>query len=126
MDKYKRQLAKFTNQKEGGSLSDVMKNADVFIGVSGLKNLLSPKLIKKMNENPIVFALTNPEPEIDPAIAKKFGAKIVATGSFKYENKVNNALVFPYLMRAILDLKIKKIPLELLVQFQEPNFRNEM
>ena len=56
-----------------------------------------------------VFAITNPEPEIDPRIAKKSGARIVATGSFKYENKVNNALVFPFLMRAILDLKIHVI-----------------
>ena len=114
MDKYKLQLAGFTNQSEKGQLSDVIKQADVFIGVSGIKNLLNPKLIKRMNENPIVFALTNPEPEIDPLIAKKSGARIVATGSFKYENKVNNALVFPYLMRAILDLKIPKITKEIL------------
>jgi malate dehydrogenase (oxaloacetate-decarboxylating) len=71
-------------------------------------------MIKEMNENPIVFALTNPDPEIDPLVAKKSGARIVATGSFKYENKVNNALVFPYLMRAILDLKIQKITMEIL------------
>jgi malate dehydrogenase (oxaloacetate-decarboxylating) len=114
MDKYKLQLTEFTNQSEKGQLSDVIKQADVFIGVSGIKNLLNPKLIKRMNENPIVFALTNPEPEIDPLIAKKSGARIVATGSFKYENKVNNALVFPYLMRAILDLKIPKITKEIL------------
>lgn len=114
MDKYKLQLTGFTNQNEKGQLSDVIKQADVFIGVSGIKNLLNPKLIKRMNENPIVFALTNPEPEIDPLIAKKSGARIVATGSFKYENKVNNALVFPYLMRAILDLKIPQITKEIL------------
>jgi len=114
MDKYKLQLTEFTNQSEKGQLFDVIKQADVFIGVSGIKNLLNPKLIKRMNENPIVFALTNPEPEIDPLIAKKSGARIVATGSFKYENKVNNALVFPYLMRAILDLKIPKITKEIL------------
>jgi len=114
MDKYKLQLTGFTNQSKKGQLSDVIKQADVFIGVSGIKNLLNPKLIKRMNENPIVFALTNPEPEIDPLIAKKSGARIVATGSFKYENKVNNALVFPYLMRAILDLKIPKITKEIL------------
>lgn len=114
MDKYKLQLAGFTNQKEIGQLSDVIKHADVFIGVSGIKNLLQPKMIQNMNEDPIIFALTNPEPEIDPRVAKKSGAKIVATGSFKYENKVNNALVFPYLMRAILDLKIQKITREIL------------
>jgi malate dehydrogenase (oxaloacetate-decarboxylating) len=114
MDKYKLQLAGFTNQNERGQLSDVIKQADVFIGVSGIKNLLKPSMIKEMNENPIVFALTNPDPEIDPLVAKKSGARIVATGSFKYENKVNNALVFPYMMRAILDLKIQKITKEIL------------
>ena len=92
----------------------MIKNADVFIGVSGIKDLLKPKMVKEMNEKPIVFALTNPEPEINPTIARKTGAKIVATGSFRYENKVNNALVFPYLMRAILDLKIQKITLKIL------------
>ena len=116
MDKYKRQLAKITNPKETGTLSEVIKNSDVFIGVSGIKNLLKPELIKKMNKDPIIFALTNPDPEIMPDIAKKFGAKIVATGSFKYENKINNAVVFPYLMRSILDLKIKKITLEILFE----------
>ncbi len=106
MNKYKLELAKLTNKDHEGSFDDVIKQADVFIGVSGINNLLKPNLIKEMNKNPIVFALANPEPEIDPIIAKKSGAKIVDTGSFKYENKVNNALVFPYLMRTILDLKI--------------------
>ena len=114
MDKYKMQLAGFTNQSEKGQLSDVIKQADVFIGVSGVPNLLKPKMIKDMNIDPIIFAITNPEPEIDPRIAKKSGARIVATGSFKYENKVNNALVFPFLMRAILDLKIQTITREIL------------
>ncbi len=114
MDKYKMQLAGFTNQSEKGQLSDVIKQADVFIGVSGIPNLLKPKMIKDMNIDPIIFAITNPEPEIDPRIAKKSGARIVATGSFKYENKVNNALVFPFLMRAILDLKIQTITREIL------------
>lgn len=114
MDKYKMELARFTNQNETGNLQDVIRQADVFIGVSGIRNLLKPELIKEMNESPIVFALTNPEPEIDPVIAKKAGARIVATGSFRYENKVNNALVFPYLMRSILDLKIQKITLDIL------------
>ena len=114
MNKYKLELAQFTNQKEVGYLENVIKKADVFIGVSGIKNLLKPRMIKEMNESPIVFALTNPEPEIDPNMAKKYGASVVATGSFKYENKVNNALVFLYLMRSILDLKIQKVTLEIL------------
>ncbi len=114
MNKYKKEIAKFTNPKERGSLSEVLVNADVFIGVSGIKNLLKGNMIKTMNKDPIIFALTNPYPEIIPPVAKKAGAVIVASGSYKYENKVNNALVFPYLMRAILDLGIRKITMNIL------------
>lgn len=114
MTKYKKEIAKLTNSKEKGQLSDVIKNADVFIGVSGIKDLLKPEMIKTMNKNPIVFALTNPYPEIIPDEAKKGGVKIVATGSFLYKNTINNAIVFPYLMRAILDLKIQKITMDVL------------
>jgi malate dehydrogenase (oxaloacetate-decarboxylating) len=114
MNKYKKEITKFTNPKEKGLLSKVIVNSDVFIGVSGVKNLLKVSMIKKMNKNSIVFALTNPEPEVIPSIAKKAGVKIIATGSFKYNNKVNNAIVFPYLMRVILDLKIKRITMKIL------------
>ncbi len=114
MNKYKEEITKFTNPKEKGTLSEVLIDADVFIGVSGIKNLLKGNMIKTMKKNPIIFALTNPDPEINPLVAKKAGAKVVATGSYTHENKVNNALVFPYLMRAILDLKIQKITLEIL------------
>ena len=114
MNKYKDEIAEFTNKEAKGNIDDVIVGADVFIGVSGIKDLLKSEMIKKMNELPIVFALTNPDPEINPVLAKKAGAKIVATGSFSYENKVNNALVFPYLMRSILDLKIQKISLDIL------------
>ena len=116
MNKYKEELAKITNPKrEKGGLDEVMKNADVFIGVSGKKNLVNSRLIKEMGRDPIIFALTNPDPEIKPGIAKKAGAKIVATGSYLYPNKVNNALVFPHLMRVILDKKIRKITADLLL-----------
>ncbi|MEM3065353.1 MAG: malic enzyme-like NAD(P)-binding protein [Candidatus Nitrosotenuis sp.] len=115
MNKYKAEIASFTNKKkEKGDLSEIMQGSDVFIGVSGQKNLVSAKNIQQMNKDPIVFALTNPEPEINPMVAKKAGTKIVATGSYTYKNKVNNAVVFPYLMRAILDLQIRKITDELL------------
>jgi len=117
MNKYKRNLGKITNPKrEKGDLSNVLRNADVFIGVSGKKNLLSPKIIKIMKKDPIIFALTNPDPEVEPKIAKTSGAKIVATGSYLYPNKVNNALVFPHLMRVILDKKIQKISSALLIE----------
>ncbi len=114
MNKYKEEITQFTNPKEKGKLSKVLKDADVFIGVSGIKNLLKTKMVKTMKKNPIIFALTNPDPEINPSVAKKAGVKIVATGSYKYHNQVNNALVFPYLMRSILDLKIKKITMKIL------------
>ena len=116
MNQYKKEIANSTNpKKEKGQLAEILENSDVFIGVSGVKNLLTSKMIKSMNKDPIIFALTNPEPEINPKIAKKSGARIIATGSYLYHNKVNNALVFPHLMRAILDKRIKKISLELLL-----------
>ncbi len=116
MNKYKNELASITNaKKEKGLLSDSLKNADVFIGVSGKKDLVNSKMIKSMGKDPIIFALTNPDPEIRPDLAKAAGAKIVATGSYLYHNKVNNALVFPHIMRAILDKKISKITPDLLL-----------
>jgi malate dehydrogenase (oxaloacetate-decarboxylating) len=116
MNKYKNDLAKITNpKKEKGSLGNVLMNADVFIGVSGKKDLITHDMIKEMNKDSIIFALTNPDPEVKPEIAKAAGAKIVATGSYLYPNKVNNALVFPHIMRVILDKRIKKITANLLI-----------
>jgi malate dehydrogenase (oxaloacetate-decarboxylating) len=115
MNKYKKEISTFTNSdKQKGNLDDVIRNSDVFIGVSGQKNLMTADMIRKMAKNPVIFALTNPDPEIDPDVAKKAGAKIVGTGSYEFENKVNNAVVFPYLMKAILDLRIRKITNKLL------------
>ncbi len=116
MNKYKNELAGITNpKKEKGLLGDALRKADVFIGVSGKSNLITHAMIKAMNDKSIIFALTNPAPEIKPELAKEAGARIVATGSYLYPNKVNNALVFPHIMRAILDRKIKKITMELLL-----------
>jgi malate dehydrogenase (oxaloacetate-decarboxylating) len=115
MNYYKKEIANMTNPTlQRGTLNEILKDADVFIGVSGTSGILSEEMIRQMGKNPIVFALTNPEPEVDPQIAKKAGAKIIATGSYKYKNKVNNAIVFPYLMRIILDKKIKKISEQML------------
>ena len=114
MNKYKKEISKFTNPKEKGTLSEVLVNTDVFIGVSGIKNLLNENMVKIMNRDSIILALTNPYPEISPLNAKKAGARIVATGSYNYHNQVNNALVFPYLMRTILDLRIHKIAMKVL------------
>lgn len=116
MNKYKNELAEITNpKKEKGMLGDILVDGDVFIGVSGRSNLVNSTMIQKMKSLPIVFSLTNPNPEIQPDVAKKAGAKIIATGSYLYPNKVNNALVFPHLMRAILDKRIKKITTDILL-----------
>jgi malate dehydrogenase (oxaloacetate-decarboxylating) len=115
MNKYKNELSVITNHtRRKGTLADVLVASDVFIGVSGKSNLINSSMIQKMNHQPIIFSLTNPDPEIKPDIAKKSGAKIVATGSYLYPNKVNNALVFPHLMRVILDKRIKKITTDIL------------
>ena len=115
MNQYKNEIAIHTNPKrEKGTLEDIMRDADVFIGVSGISNLITENTVKKMKKNAIVFALTNPEPEINPVNAKKAGARIVATGSYQFHNRVNNALVFPYIMRAILDHGISKIETKIL------------
>ncbi|MDE1861619.1 MAG: NADP-dependent malic enzyme [Thaumarchaeota archaeon] len=116
MNKYKSQLAKITNrQGKKGMLPDALEGADVFIGVSGKKNLVTPKMIRGMARDAIIFALTNPDPEVSPCVAKEAGARIIATGSYLFPNKVNNALVFPHLMRVILDMKIRKITMSLLL-----------
>ncbi len=114
MNKYKKEISIFTNPDEKGGLSEMLLCADVFIGVSGIENLLTSHMVKSMAKDPIIFALTNPYPEINPITAKKAGAKIIATGSYKFKNQVNNALIFPYFMRSILDLRIRKITLEIL------------
>src|SRR5207245_3333554 len=97
------------------SFDDFSKNYDVFVSVTGKKNLVTPSMIKEINQEPIIFSLTNPNQEIKPDTAKKAGAKIVATGSYLYHNKVNNALVFPHLMRVILDSRIKKITTDMML-----------
>ena len=114
MDKFKREIAEIVKNAKALDLDSAIKDADVFIGVSGVKNLIKPIHIKKMAKDPIVFALTNPYPEITPSVALKNGAKVASTGSYEYSNPINNAVVFPYLMRALLDLKIKRITLPIL------------
>ncbi|MBI5357671.1 NADP-dependent malic enzyme [Candidatus Saccharibacteria bacterium] len=93
---------------ESGSLGKALKGADIFIGVSR-GNILSEKDVKRMNKNPIIFAMANPEPEILPELAKKAGAGVVATGRSDFPNQVNNALAFPGIFRGALDNKVKRI-----------------
>jgi malate dehydrogenase (oxaloacetate-decarboxylating) len=96
-----------------GSLSDAMKGADVFIGVSA-PNVLVEADVMSMAKGSIVFALANPDPEIDPVIARKHAA-VVATGRSDQPNQINNVLAFPGIFRGLLDAGAKKITDELLV-----------
>jgi malate dehydrogenase (oxaloacetate-decarboxylating) len=80
--------------KLSGSLADVLKGADVFIGVSGRARLIDKEMVQSMNSSPIIFALSNPDPEILPSDAFEAGASIVATGRSDFANQVNNAVVF--------------------------------
>lgn len=113
---YKKEIAKKTNSKKlRGTLTDVIREADVFIGVSGKADLLNDEMVKSMNSNAVVFALSNPDPEMLPPNALNAGAKIVATGRSDFPNQVNNALVFPSILRALLDLRVKTIQEDMLV-----------
>lgn len=109
MNDSKKELAKLTNpEKIKGSLKEALIGADVFIGVSA-PGILKAKDISKMNDDAIVFAMSNPVPEIMPEEAKKGGAKIVATGRSDYPNQINNVLAFPGVFRGALDARSKSI-----------------
>jgi malate dehydrogenase (oxaloacetate-decarboxylating) len=113
---YKRIIANKTNpMKLSGSLADVIKGADVFIGVSGKGQLINTYMVQSMNHDPIVFALSNPDPEILPSDALDGGSKIVATGRSDFANQINNALVFPSVLRSLLDLRINTLSEDMLV-----------
>jgi len=96
-----------------GDIHEAMKDADVFIGVSA-PNVLNENDIKSMAKNAIVFALANPDPEIDPVVARKYAA-VVATGRSDQPNQINNVLVFPGFFRGLLDANITKITDEMLI-----------
>ncbi|MBC7463505.1 MAG: NAD-dependent malic enzyme [Actinobacteria bacterium] len=100
-----------------GSLSEGMKGADIFIGVSAA-NILSESDVASMGRDSIVFALANPDPEIDPTIARKYAA-VVATGRSDQPNQINNVLAFPGIFRGLLDANAHKITDELLVATAE-------
>jgi malate dehydrogenase (oxaloacetate-decarboxylating) len=105
----KDEIAKKTNLKNfKGNLPEALIGADVFIGVSA-PNLLKSGDVARMNKNAIVFAMSNPEPEISYKEAKKGGAAIVATGRSDFPNQINNALVFPGLFRGALDTRTRLI-----------------
>ncbi|MBQ7799304.1 MAG: NAD-dependent malic enzyme [Oscillospiraceae bacterium] len=103
------QMAKISNpNKEKGTLSDVLKGADVFIGVSA-PNLVTEEMVKTMAENPVVFAMANPTPEIMPDVAKRGGAAVVGTGRSDFPNQINNVLVFPGIFRGTFDVRASDI-----------------
>lgn len=106
MNKYKEE---FLVDTEARTLSDALKGADVFIGLSGA-NLMTPEMLLSMNKNPIVFAMANPDPEINPDLAKQTRADvIIATGRSDFPNQVNNVLGFPSIFRGALDTRSTSI-----------------
>lgn len=104
-----RTLAEWTNKDNiQGSLADAVVNADVLIGVSRPR-VISKDMIKSMAQKPIVFAMSNPVPEIMPDEAKECGAAVVGTGRSDYPNQINNVLAFPGIFRGALDARARKI-----------------
>lgn len=104
-----KEISKITNpNKIQGSLSDVMVGADVFVGVA-CSNLVSPEMIKSMAKDSIVFAMSNPMPEIMPDVALKAGARIVGTGRSDFNNQINNVIAFPGIFRGALDVRASDI-----------------
>jgi malate dehydrogenase (oxaloacetate-decarboxylating) len=109
MNPAKEEMAAITNQKgKKGTLADVIKGADVFIGVSA-PGVLTAEMVATMAPNPIVFACANPTPEIMPDEAKKAGVAVMATGRSDFPNQVNNVLAFPGIFRGALDVRASDI-----------------
>lgn len=109
MNPVKKEIAQVTNrEKKQGSLKDVIKGADIFIGVS-VPGALTAEMVSQMAMNPVIFACANPVPEIFPEDAQKGGAKVVATGRSDYPNQINNVLAFPGIFRGVFDVRAKDI-----------------
>jgi malate dehydrogenase (oxaloacetate-decarboxylating) len=125
----KETVARLTNRnKLSGALEDAVKDADVFIGVS-VPGVLTPKMVRSMNDDPIIFAMANPVPEIMPAEANQAGARIIATGRSDFPNQINNVLAFPGIFRGLLDARSSKLTNKMYIaaayaiadQVSEPN-----
>jgi malate dehydrogenase (oxaloacetate-decarboxylating) len=109
LNESKQRLLEFTNLANvSGQLTDVLAGADVLIGVSG-PGILTADMVKTMAKDPIIFALSNPTPEIMPDVAREAGAAVVATGRSDFPNQVNNALAFPGIFRGALDNRVRDI-----------------
>lgn len=110
-----KEMAKITNKKlKKGTLEEVIKGRDVFIGLSE-GNLVTKEMVESMNEDPIIFALANPTPEIKPEIAKEGGARVIATGGPSYPNQINNILVFPGLFKGLLEAKATDVTYDVMI-----------
>lgn len=108
-NKYFEELSQITNpNNESGILKDVIKNADVFIGVSA-PNIVSKEMVSSMNDDSIIFAMANPTPEIFPDDAREAGAKVIGTGRSDFPNQINNVLAFPGIFRGALDVRATEI-----------------
>ncbi|MCX8034951.1 MAG: malate dehydrogenase [Candidatus Dojkabacteria bacterium] len=113
INKYKLEFAQDTSKT---TLEEIIVDADVFVGVS-VKDVLTPEMLRSMASNPIVFALANPDPEINYELAKSTRPDvIIATGRSDYPNQINNVLAFPYIFRIALDRRLKKITKELKIK----------
>lgn len=109
LNEEKVKMAAITNrEKQAGSLADVLKGADVFIGVSA-PGTVTEEMVKTMAKDPILFPMANPVPEIMPDLAMKAGAAVVGTGRSDFPNQINNVLAFPGIFRGALDVRAKDI-----------------
>ncbi|MCY6990700.1 NADP-dependent malic enzyme [Staphylococcus argensis] len=109
MNETKEQVAKWTNRdKTEGDLEEVIQDADVFIGVS-VADILTQDMVRSMADDPIIFAMANPNPEINPDDAKEAGAKVIGTGRSDNPNQINNVLAFPGIFRGALDVEATHI-----------------
>jgi len=113
LNKYKKAVAERTNvMGQSGGLSEAVRDSDVFIGVSK-PDVLSEEMVKTMRKDPIIFAMSNPDPEIDPEKAKSAGARIIATGRSDLPNQINNVLVFPGLFKGLLEVRASEVTMEM-------------
>jgi len=109
LDFVKKEILSYTNKEDiDGDLALALKEADVFVGVSAA-GIVTQEMVKSMNDNPFIFAMANPTPEIMPELAIEAGAKIIGTGRSDYPNQINNVLAFPGIFRGALDAGAKKI-----------------
>ena len=113
LNEAKKRLAAITNEDQvTGSLADAVKGRDLFIGVSAAR-VLTQDMVKTMNKDAIIFAMANPEPEIQPDLAKEAGAAVVGTGRSDHPNQINNVLIFPGLFKGALAARAKRITEEM-------------